>query len=647
MTRFGRQPHSGWRNMGSRRGTRLNLEHLEGRRLLSALGFPTIGLPEAPASPPAIVSESRLTHVEHSFDAVLGAPMTNTMPAVTAQDTLVVTSGGTDVRNVAVLATGLADPRTTSPADIAIAAWRDAGHEDAATGGQLGSLPSPDVSLASDPDANATIATANDADGRNDPPVGEVSSLPQSATIARPDAASEVAPSFTIELSLDMLDAATSSGVASDASPDVGAPSGSLQHGAGEEFAAGAPSGLPAGLGHIADYGQFVVMDGIPPDPSAFDQGRSPRPAPDDAEDVSNAPPMPQFSPVLLAPISHSIEVAVPVSVKSEPAPVGDLSSTLAGSNRDVPAWSASVEGEGAAGMESDVTTPPSGGQANLSPSSSQANIPDAALGNAVEGFAATDDTSIAVLQWDANANGLSDAESGDIGSSGLIADIMPGSLNGRGTGSNAASRATGSDRAQSGRNDATYDAVVAVSAQAKTQATLDADAGGTIEFGVGATADCSAGVPPAGRIAGGTPAPQSPGMSDIRPESGAGLYCDIEVAVGGGAPSGSPADGSAALPAPATSRALVAPPTMRTWCPGGIPAKAGTTNEGQGPGHRVDSPRQDSPDSTDRVPLFVGAAIVAISSGLGPTGIRREEPDPLPQRRLHNIVDLRNEPRG
>jgi len=226
-------------------------------------------------------------------------------------------------------------------------------------------------------------------------------------------------------------------------------------------------------------------------------------------------------------------------------------------------------------------------------------------------GFVAIEDASATSLHTGTSATISSTDDTPDAGNGGLWSELSPGARK-------QARQAADSDSPRSGKPVAA-DVSDHARGQARPQTAADSADGGLIELADAAPVTAAAADGESGAAAGDS----AQVASEIRPESGVALYCDMQVAVGG--PFGDQAIGdeeaSAAAPAGGDRSATRAENSRE--------AQAKQTS--QEVSIRIDTRQRVSSWWTGRMPLWASVALAALLDG-----IWRKRAEPDRQRGIH-----------
>jgi len=315
-------------------------------------------------------------------------------------------------------------------------------------------------------------------------------------------------------------------------------------------------------------------------------------------------------------------------SVAGDIPTVIDPAASLAKSHGPgVPAASDTSYYTGRAGNQASTTAEPSLLIANSMaspPATTPAGV-DATASNSTEGGFITlpDDTVASISRLGdtsssiSTLNGVRDAELAQ-------ADLLTGILLAPRTTADASSRSSTAARST---GNFVADLSSQPTAQPLEQPTPDAEEGGSIElaFNVPSLGGVDNGAPVTGPSTASDTAQQ---LSEIRTESGVGLFCDIEVATA----RPSPSDGSPSVAIPdRNSRPKDADMEV-------IGSKADAAAKPVPPALKVS--RVTTSGLTDNLPILLGAAIL-VSRG----GLRLEETVAQRERRLYCVEDLLRSP--
>jgi hypothetical protein len=268
-----------------------------------------------------------------------------------------------------------------------------------------------------------------------------------------------------------------------------------------------------------------------------------------------------------------------------------------------------------------EVTSPPtSGGTTNLL----AANIllVDATAANSLGEFISFDDATVATPQLGilpATNAGFKGVDNAELDQGNWLGDILPRPRGAAGVVSPAG------DSARSAKNLAATDTFEA--APLIYQPIGDADEGGSIELAIAAPSPGAAGdVPPAGESAADSAARQ---LSETRSESNVWLFCDVEVAV---APALKTDDSPLAAVPGQSAGSGVAATAIPSW-------KANAATKPLSPLHAW--PQVTLAGLAENLPLLLGVTVL-VSRG----GLRLEEKLSERERRLRNMETLRRMPR-
>jgi len=380
----------------------------------------------------------------------------------------------------------------------------------------------------------------------------------------------------------------------------------------GESDSSATASTGPTDVSHPAMLGK-AAFDTPPPLTASMDMARGPRLTADvanianvvdivDVIDVLDVPP-----PASIGNPNHPAEFPASPFSKPEPSLGADVTSVVGNRktdlspNRDAAASAYSVSADG--GLASSATINPQNQSAYRN------NSMDTAATNSVEGGFVTLDDAIAAPQLNAPVSGATSDGSKDAADCRPFGDLSPGS--------SAVAGQTAGDSVHAGKPFASQTSG-ATFALAKGQSSRDADEGLIIDFADAAPAAPAAASDPA--------AAQDP--SDVRLPSGAGLFCDMEVALGG-----SPGDAADSASQPADYAAATAAAPIRQVGPAARPPQETL--------RRAAPRRPASPPPLDNVPLFLGAAVIVLSGG-----IRASQSDLDRERRIRNIDRPQSQPR-
>jgi hypothetical protein len=366
----------------------------------------------------------------------------------------------------------------------------------------------------------------------------------------------------------------------------------------------------PAQLRYQGDYVSYVPadVDLAPSSPST-----SVIQAAFDTSSVSRGPT------VYRGPIVHPADQPVPLVVESTAPPSVDYSTPLVKGRTPDPltASDTSRYGEPAV-VAADATLPASRGGASLP--ATPAALAETTNTSSVEGgFITLDSTSATTSRLGStpsNTAGFKASEGGDADRSSFLTEILQDSH-----------KPAESDR-HSDNGARSNEKLAGQSSLRGTPAlppAADAEEGGSIELAIVPPLPSAASdnLPPAGESAVGNAAQR---LAEVRPDSEVGLFCDIEVAVAPSLPTGditsatsSDQDASLLAAAPgihawkANALAGLVPPSARRW----QPILAG---------------------AADHLPLLLGITVF-VSRG----GLRLEEKVPERERRLRPIESLRS----
>ena len=352
----------------------------------------------------------------------------------------------------------------------------------------------------------------------------------------------------------------------------------------------------------------------------------------DIAFDLAEVPPVPRpmggqavLTPPLAPPefvgaVSHAIDVQVAQFARGEAGRLTDPYRAASIYTRDSSAGRDVALSEANGALQGDVA-----GSVQVVPSwqaPDRENPVDVVTSNSAEGgFVAIDDGSGAVPRLVPSAQSSADIKAEVIDGGGWIADLLPEVR--RGTAAVA-----GAERFRSGDLSAAGGLSNPGRSRSASQGQLDAAEGGAIEL-ANAVPEAVAPAAVRGTVAEAANADvggAAQGVTDIRPDSGVGLYCDMEVAVGGG----SPAEGFVSHALPAANVTPKAAATVRH-----SPGAKVTRLE---PSQRLDSRQHDFIAAADNIPLFLTVVLVVLSDG-----IRLEAPLPDRERRFLNIERARH----
>ena len=316
---------------------------------------------------------------------------------------------------------------------------------------------------------------------------------------------------------------------------------------------------------------------------------------------------------------SHSLEMAAQPSFDSNLASSVEVSPPPVKSNAPDPPAVYDMGRVGDQAVATETTLPLAASLANP-PANNNVAFSDAAISISTEGgFIAIDETPAATLRPGSAPSyntGFQNAAGVELDLGNWLSNILPNSPK------PADSGILSGKAARAGEN-----LVAAVSSRMPgiQQSAVDAEEGGSIELTSAAPVAASDAALLAAESSDGNAASQ---RSDFRPESGVGLFCDIEVAA---APV-LPMDGSAwCATADQHSGSVIAGPGAPAW-------KADPATERVPPLSKL--PRSTTARLEDGLPLLFGVAIL-VSQG----GLRLEEQIPERERRVRCMENLRQPP--
>ncbi|MGO9111935.1 MAG: hypothetical protein ACLP9L_22135 [Thermoguttaceae bacterium] len=619
MAKFGR-PYSGPRNMKGRPSPRLRLEYLETRSLLSAIGLPLAPL-VVPPSPPAVLSEFYPVDGHHIAQLAMQEAVQNAaaMP------------GGNPILAPGRLFQGLSDPS----------------YETLAVGGQLSDL----SNAALTPRAHPTFAPDQLSLGFSDltpahdlretgDPTNITPLLPDPAIDARNGLADSCSVVPVQNLSVSILV------VNLDPAQDDGATIINTINAGIDTINAGSPAhslevaepGWPPSHDITGERSESTSLTIHAPPQQRFSGDLPPDVAPDVPPNAAPAfdpavfmhgmiGSQPNIDETLLAsrgpagfrgPLSRDSDDAiessagndVSLSVESFVPPVKGHSPNMPGTNDVSP-----IGDQAFAAMETSLSA--SNGAASP-PATNAAFLDTATSNNSMEGgLIALDDTSATVPML-GNApphnTGVQAGEGTGLDQGYWLTDILSSPRKPTGAGSSRDVLSGGTPSVE----------VSPRSALVILRPVAVAEEGGGIELAMEASSPAAAGDDSllAGESSAGNAAQQ---LSDIRPESGVGLFCDIEVSAAPKLPMRGSA--SAAIPYQ-DALSLVADTGFRGW-------KANPATEFVPPPTK--RAQLTMAGLTDQLPLLLGATIL-VSRG----GLRLEEKVSERDRRFRCIADLR-----
>jgi hypothetical protein len=285
---------------------------------------------------------------------------------------------------------------------------------------------------------------------------------------------------------------------------------------------------------------------------------------------------------------------------KADSAPVAEVGTAVASRKADpLPERDASA-GASSAALDGNLASSPA-----INPQNQSAyydNAPDAAPASSGEGGFIAIEEGTAARRSEAGGSSDFGGDSSDDTTDGLLGDLSLDSLK--------TARQSADDYSRFGNLFAS-DTSDAIRAQAKAQPALYSSEAGIIDL---------ADAPPSAVAAADEAGDAAQDASDVRLRSGAGLFCDMEIAVGG-----SPSDGA--------ESATVSAAANRPLVPRDRPLKDAV--------QRTSTRQRAAAGPSDNVPLFLGAAVIVLSGG-----IRLQQDDPGRERRLQSIEQLQNRPR-
>ncbi len=318
-------------------------------------------------------------------------------------------------------------------------------------------------------------------------------------------------------------------------------------------------------------------------------------------------------------PTSHAADEVLPVSVENDVSPSVEPSAPPAkASIPEMLAASDTSKADDQALAVAETSLPASGGLMN-SPAANAA-VSDSVTSNSLENGYITLDAAAAAVRYGttpAPNTGFQAAQDAEVDRGIWMTDVLSITRN-------TADSTKGNGKAAPSSENLVVEAASRPAAVILQPAgTMSAEEGGGIELAIAAPPAAASGDSPSGgESAAGNAAQQ---LSEIRPESGVGLFCDIEVAVAPTMPIGGSASTAAAY---LDTGFLVAGMGIHGW-------KAGTAMKTMPP--LIKSSRSSLAALADHLPLLLGVSVL-VSGG----GLRLEEKVSERERRLWNIEPLR-----